>query len=46
MAKITGLKVAKVAAILALLAFPPTSAPTSIYLVAKVCYEVFKAYSR
>jgi hypothetical protein len=43
-AKITGLIAAKVAAILALLAFPPTSAPTSIYLVARVCYEVFRAY--
>ncbi len=45
-AKITGLKAAKVAGILGLLAFPPTSAPNSIYLVAKVCYEIFKAYAR
>jgi len=45
-AKITGLKTVKVAAILALLAFPPTSAPTSIYIVAKICYEVFKAYAK
>ncbi|ACV63737.1 hypothetical protein Dtox_2983 [Desulfofarcimen acetoxidans DSM 771] len=45
-AKITGLKVVKIVAIMALLSFPPTSAPTSVYLAVKVCYHVFKAYAR